>query len=111
MQDGETWVKDPDDKFFFDVDPAVAAKHCKPFIKSQPLMDEWSVECTYTGWDKAPSSYILTEHDRTISPQVQEMCSGLAKSEVIKIPTGHMPMLSDPKMLADKIISCLKLDY
>lgn len=109
-KDGETWVKDPDDKLFFDVDPAVAEKYCKPFIKSQPLIEDWSVECTYTGWEKAPSSYILTEHDRTISPQVQEMCSGLAKCEVIRIPTGHMPMLSEPTMLAEKILSCIKLD-
>lgn len=95
---------------FFDVDPA-AAKQSKSFIKSQPLMDEWSVECTYTGWKKAPSSYILTEQDRTISSQVQEMCSRLAGSEVIRISTGHMPMLSEPKMLGDTVISCLKHDH
>ena len=44
-----------------------------------------------------------------ISSQVQEMCAGIAESEVIKIPTGHMAMLADPTMLADKVVSCLKL--
>ena len=78
-------------------------------MKSQPS-DDWNVNCTYTGWEKVPSSYILCEHDRVMSPQVQEMCAGIAKSEVIKIPTGHMPMLADPTMLADGIVSCLKLD-
>lgn len=101
---------DPDDKIFFDVDPAISAKYCKPFMKSQPLMEEWSVPCTYTGWEKVPSFYILTENDRTISAQVQEMCSGLAKSTVIRISTGHMPMLSEPKLLAEKVISCLNID-
>lgn len=110
QQNGETWVKNPDDKLYFDVDPTIAAEHCKPFIKSQLLMNEWSVECIYTGWEKVPSTYILSEHDRTISPQVQEMCAGLAKSEVIRIPTGHMPMLSEPKMLAEKIVGCLRLN-
>ena len=39
------------------------------------------------------------------------MCACVAKSEeVIKIPTGHMPMLADPTMLADRVVSCLKLE-
>lgn len=65
--------------------------------------------CTYTGWDKVPSGYILTENDRIISPQVQEMCSGIAKSQVVKISTGHMPMLSNPKLLVEKVLSFLGL--
>lgn len=73
-------------------------------------MDEWNAKCTYTGWVKVPSYYILTEHDRTISEQTQEMCSGLAQSKVIRIPTGHMPMLSEPQLLAEKVLTCLQLD-
>lgn len=110
VKDGATYLPDSETKLFADVDPAIAEKHCKPFIKSQPLMDEWGVECTYTGWDKAPSRYILTENDQTISPQVQEMCARLAGSEVVRMKTGHMPMLADPKGFAEKIVTCIGLE-
>lgn len=73
-------------------------------------MNEWSVECTYTGWEKVPSTYILTENDQTIPPQVQEMCAGLAGSEVVRMKTGHMPMLADPKGLAERIVGAIGLE-
>ncbi|KAF2165964.1 hypothetical protein M409DRAFT_23692 [Zasmidium cellare ATCC 36951] len=109
VKDGATYLPDPDSKLFSDVNPAIAEKHCKPFIKSQPLMDDWNVECTYTGWEKVPSTYVLTENDKTISPQVQEMCAGLAKSEVVRISTGHMPMLSEPKVLAEAVVRSIEM--
>lgn len=108
-QDGATLLPDADVKLFSDVDASIAEKYCKPFIKSQPLMSEWGVECTYTGWDKVPSTYVLTENDQTISPEVQAMCAGLAGSEVVRMQTGHMPMLADPKGLAERIVECIGL--
>ncbi|KAL3430068.1 hypothetical protein BDV09DRAFT_189577 [Aspergillus tetrazonus] len=74
-----------------------------------PTAEGWVGNCTYCGWEKVPSSYLLTEHDRILSPQVQEICAGISGSEVIRIPAGHLPMLSDPKTLAEKVVSCLKL--
>ncbi|KAK4494432.1 hypothetical protein PRZ48_014730 [Zasmidium cellare] len=108
-KDGATFLPSPETKLFTDVDPSIAAKHCTPFIKSQPLMSDWNVECTYTGWDKVPSTYVLTEDDQTISPQVQEMCAGLAGSEVVRVKTGHMPMLADPRGLAGVVVKSIGL--
>ncbi|KAL3448448.1 Alpha/beta hydrolase fold-1 [Aspergillus insuetus] len=108
VKGGEAYCRTPDELLFHDVEPAVAAKY-EPFFKCQPA-EGWAGDCTYCGWEKVPSSYILSEHDRVIPPHVQEMCAGIAKSDVIRIPTGHMPMLSDPKLLAEKVVGCLGLD-
>ncbi|KAL3470107.1 hypothetical protein BJX99DRAFT_251472 [Aspergillus californicus] len=107
IEGGEAHCADPDGLLFHDVDPAVAEKY-KAFITYQPA-EGWVGNCTHCGWEKAPSSYIIAENDRALPLQLQEACAGIAKSEVIKIPTGHMPMLSDPKLLAEKVISCLQL--
>ncbi|KAL5049370.1 hypothetical protein BDW71DRAFT_159869 [Aspergillus fruticulosus] len=107
VEGGEAHCRDPDSLLFHDVGKSVAAKY-QPFLKCQPA-EGWVGNCTYCGWEKAPSSYILTEQDRVMSPQVQEMCAGIAGSEVVRIPAGHLPMLSNPKMLAGEVISCLKL--
>ncbi|RDW92777.1 alpha/beta hydrolase [Aspergillus mulundensis] len=105
--DGQAHCADPDELLFHDVDKAVAAKY-KPVLKGQPA-EGWVGNCTYCGWERVPSSYILTEHDQSLSPQMQEMCAGIAGSEVIRIPCGHLPMLSEPKLLAEKVVECLKL--
>ncbi|CBF73646.1 predicted protein [Aspergillus nidulans FGSC A4] len=105
---GEAQCRDPDNLLFHDVDKDVATIY-QPLLKCQPA-EGWVGKCTYCGWEKVPSSYLLTEHDRVLSPRVQEICAGISGSEVIRIPAGHLPMLSDPKMLAEKVVSCLKLD-
>ncbi|KAL3456012.1 alpha/beta-hydrolase [Aspergillus heterothallicus] len=107
IKGGELYCRNVDEVLFHDVDPVVAKKYA-PFLKCQPA-EGWTGNCTYTGWEKVPSSYIFTEDDKVLSPQVQEMCSGIAKSDIIRIPTGHMPMLSDPKILAEKVVGCLGL--
>ncbi|KAF9887614.1 hypothetical protein FE257_009707 [Aspergillus nanangensis] len=107
VKGGEGYCRDPDELLFHDVDDTVARKY-EEFFRCQPA-EGWAGHCTYTGWEKVPSSYILSEHDRVVPPQVQEMCAGLAGSDVIRIPAGHMPMLSDPKMLAKKVVGCLGL--
>ncbi|KAL4860696.1 hypothetical protein BDV12DRAFT_191553 [Aspergillus spectabilis] len=108
IENGEAHCRDPDEILFHDTDPAVAQKY-KPLLKGQPS-EGWNGICTYCGWEKVPSSYILTEHDRAIPPEIQEACSGIAGSEVVRIPTGHMPMTSHPKMLAAKVVSLVKLE-
>ncbi|KAL2827112.1 Alpha/Beta hydrolase protein [Aspergillus pseudoustus] len=105
---GEAYCRNPDELLFHDVDPAVAKKY-EAFFKCQPA-EGWAGNCTYTGWDKVPSTYILAENDKVLPPQVQEICAGIAKSDVIRIPTGHVPMLSEPKMLAKQVVTCLELD-
>ncbi|KAL4750115.1 hypothetical protein BDW72DRAFT_213646 [Aspergillus terricola var. indicus] len=108
VESGEAHCRDPDSLLFHDVNKDVAAVY-KPLLKCQPA-DGWVGNCTYCGWEKVPSSYLLTEHDRVLSPQTQEMCAGISGSEVIRIPAGHLPMLSDPKMLAEEVVACLKLE-
>ncbi|KAL4739986.1 Alpha/beta hydrolase fold-1 [Aspergillus similis] len=107
VESGEAHCRDPNRLLFHDVDKDVAAVY-QPLLECQPA-EGWVGNCTYCGWEKVPSSYLITEHDRVISPQVQEMCAGISGSEVIRIPAGHLPMFSDPKMLAEKVVSCLKL--
>ncbi|KAL5341910.1 alpha/beta-hydrolase [Aspergillus crustosus] len=108
IENGGAHCKDPDAILFHDTDPEIAEKY-KATLKPQPA-EGWHGTCTYAGWEKVPSAYILTEHDRAISPEIQEACAGIAGSEVVRIPTGHMPMTSHPKLLAEKVLSFINLE-
>ena len=71
MQDGKAFCKDPDGTLFHDVDPSIAAKYWK-YSSFQPA-ENWITNQQYVGFEKVPSTYIFTENDRVILPEVQEM--------------------------------------
>jgi pimeloyl-ACP methyl ester carboxylesterase len=51
-------------------------------------------------WRDVPSTYVLCEDDRAISPADQERLAARC-SDVVRWPTGHSPMLTRPEALAD----------
>ncbi|KAL4882513.1 alpha/beta-hydrolase [Aspergillus karnatakaensis] len=108
IENGGAYCKDPDGILFHDTDPVLAEKY-KALLKPQPAED-WNGVCTYAGWSKVPSGYILTEHDRAMPVQIQEACAGIAESEIVRIPTGHMPMTSHPKLLAEKVLTFIDME-
>lgn len=54
-----------------------------------------------------PSTYIICENDKAVRPQYQEMFAQAAGAKVIKIDAGHMPMLSQPDALVEKVVEVL----
>ena len=58
---------------------------------------------TYAAWRHIPTTYVVCEMDKCIPPLVQEgmIASTEGKVRAVRLFSGHMPMLSVPKKLAD----------
>jgi pimeloyl-ACP methyl ester carboxylesterase len=65
-------------------------------------------EIVVTAYKYIPSTYIICENDKVAPPQYQEMFAAAAGAKVIKLATGHMPMLSQPDALVEKIAEMVK---
>ncbi|KAI9037129.1 alpha/beta hydrolase [Aspergillus affinis] len=52
-----------------------------------------------------PSTYLVCENDAAVPAQFQEMFAGMAKAqEIQRCSAGHSPMLSQTRMLVDRIV-------
>ncbi|KAL3472471.1 hypothetical protein BJX99DRAFT_262256 [Aspergillus californicus] len=60
---------------------------------------------TRTAYEYIPSTYLICDKDKAISPRFQEAFAEMANSEVDRCSSGHSPMLSQVGMLAGKIIA------
>ncbi|OJJ07853.1 hypothetical protein ASPVEDRAFT_202938 [Aspergillus versicolor CBS 583.65] len=62
----------------------------------------FSGAATYEPWHDIPSAYIITEDDRGLPAQIQELLSAKLKTEVVyRIKSSHSPFLSMPDRLAE----------
>lgn len=48
--------------------------------------------------------YILTEHDRELSPKSQRLHARTLGRPIVTLPTGHLPMLEAPEAVAEVIV-------
>jgi pimeloyl-ACP methyl ester carboxylesterase len=48
-----------------------------------------------------PRTYVRTEQDHCYVPELQERSAERVGGSVLTLPTGHMPMVSQPQLLAD----------
>lgn len=56
-------------------------------------------------FNRLPKAYIITTKDLIVTPETQKMfISDAGITAIEKISTGHFPMISDPKKLADIIL-------
>ena len=66
-------------------------------------------ELTYPGYKDVPVSYMFTENDKTVPPEMQRTQIETMEREngkqvvVYAIPTGHFPYVSSPDIVADTI--------
>ncbi|KAH8700033.1 catalytic protein [Phaeosphaeriaceae sp. PMI808] len=65
-------------------------------------------EIEVTAYKHIPSTYMICENDKAAPPQYQEMFAGAAGAKVIKLASGHMPMLSQPDALVEKVVEAVK---
>lgn len=104
---GTVAVPDPVTVFFNDCSPAAAAA-ATARLGLQSLAS-FEQTLTAAAWEKIPSSYIVCERDAAIPPPAQEAMSAAA-AEVLRMPTGHSPFISDPEGLARNLIQIVERD-
>ncbi len=95
------------DSFCQDVaeeEAAVMAATQKP-IAIQCFTDK----ITNAGWKSLPCWYQVSEEDNMIASDLEKfMCERMHPKAMLSLPTGHAPMLSYPKAIAEFIIEASK---
>jgi pimeloyl-ACP methyl ester carboxylesterase len=88
---------DPRETFYSDLSDQEAAEAISR------LVDQSLLSCveptTRAAWRNVPSTYVICEQDRQFPLALQEKYAKQA-TDVRRVPTGHMPMLSAPDRLA-----------
>lgn len=88
--------------------PEAEARH---FMNQMPNHSTISLsgELTYPGYKFIPTTYLVTENDKIISPEAQKEMIAFAEGEGVKVnvittQSGHVPMLSIPEKVAETLI-------
>ncbi|KAJ6090288.1 hypothetical protein N7486_009103 [Penicillium sp. IBT 16267x] len=68
-------------------------------FEPQPA-EGWDDTVSYTGWKDVPSVYLICEGDNALPVSLQEQLAALAGSEIERCSAGHLPMLSQPDVVA-----------
>lgn len=68
----------------------------------------WAATCTtdkisQAAWKVKPSWYIVASEDRMISPDLERQFAKTMKATTLVVKASHVPMLSQPKQVADFI--------
>ncbi|GAB3800048.1 alpha/beta hydrolase [Spirosoma humi] len=68
----------------------------------------WSSSCTTAkvskaAWNVKPSWYIVASEDRMINPDLERHFAKTMKAKTLEVKASHVPMLSQPKQVADFI--------
>lgn len=68
----------------------------------------WSASCTTAkiskaAWKMKPSWYIVASEDRMINPDLERQFAKTMKATTLEVKASHVPMLSQPKQVADFI--------
>src|SRR2546429_9353936 len=58
---------------------------------------------TTAAWKTKPSWYVIASNDRAVPPELQKAEAAAMKATSITVPSSHVPMLSQPKEVADLI--------
>lgn len=87
--------------------PAAEAKYWESKTVDQSYAVQ-TTKMTNEGFRFVPSTYVVCENDRGPPQQYQEMFGKTAGSDVLKISSGHSPMLSHTEKLVEKIDLAVK---
>lgn len=99
--DGDSVTADrPDETFYNDVQPQTAAWAQSRLLPS--TFAAFTETITAAAWRCIPSTYVICERDQSGPPRWQEAMAQRA-NRIERLSTGHSPMLSQPKALAEII--------
>jgi pimeloyl-ACP methyl ester carboxylesterase len=59
-------------------------------------------------WKHKPNYYLVASKDRMIDPGLQQAFARKIDATTVTVPTSHVPMLSQPKAVADLILAAAK---
>lgn len=65
--------------------------------------NELGAKVTSASWKEKPTFYIVADHDRMISPVLEQRLAEQMHAKSIHISSSHVPMLSHPDQVADFI--------
>ena len=97
--DGRFSMKDTANKVYHDL-PGSEAANWESKLVDQSYAVQQTV-LTRAAYQYISSTYIISEDDRAVPVQFQEMFAAKAGAKVKKIMAGHSPQLSKPNELAD----------
>lgn len=71
---------------------------------------EWGAQCTtakisIAAWKSKPTWFIVGKNDHMINPNLERAAAKRMKATTIELKSSHIPMVSQPKKVADFIIS------
>jgi pimeloyl-ACP methyl ester carboxylesterase len=61
-------------------------------------------EVSRAAWRTKPSWFVIASNDRMISPEQERVTAKRMNAKTLTLPTSHVPMLSQPKDVADFIV-------
>lgn len=71
-----------------------------------PLLYQTNPDLPHEGFLDTRCFYLITEKDLIFPVPLQEMFAESANAEVVRIDTGHMPMISQPDKVVEYIDGC-----
>ncbi|KAI6087401.1 hypothetical protein F4821DRAFT_107653 [Hypoxylon rubiginosum] len=98
---GRFRILDPANTLYNDLPPDEAEYWASRIIDQSYAVQ--TTQLTRAAYRYIPSTYVVCENDHGPPPQWQELCGKNAGSTVLKIDSGHSPMLSKPDELANMI--------
>ena len=103
-QGGNVFADDPISGFRDDTSADVAS-HWAPLLTHSDLA-AFATPQKYVAWRHIPTTYVLCEQDRSIPVHAQEAMVASAQGlvKLIKMPSGHLPMLS----MTDHLVKILQ---
>ncbi|MCJ1360079.1 MAG: hypothetical protein MMC33_010082 [Icmadophila ericetorum] len=102
--DGRFYLKDGGKLLYNDLPETEATLWASRLIPQSHKVQD--TKLTRAAYKYIPSTYLMCENDQAAPLQYQEMFAASSKAtEVEKCTSGHSPMLSQPEMLAQKIIA------
>ena len=78
---------------------------------SRLIPQSYAVQKTMTtraAWRFIPSTYLVCENDQAVPADFQRMFAKMINAAVVNSTSGHSPMLSQPEMLAAKIVEAMR---
>jgi len=62
-------------------------------------------KATAAAWMTKPSWYVLTQRDHMIDPTLQEAMAEKISAHIVRVPSSHVPQLSNPAQVANAILA------
>ncbi|KAK8041774.1 alpha/beta-hydrolase [Apiospora rasikravindrae] len=98
---GRSYMKNPARTMYSDL-PEDEAEHWAAKTIDQSLGVQ-GTPLTRAAYRYVPSTYVVCENDQAVPPQVQEMFGNNAGAALLRLDSGHSPMLSKTDELAGMI--------